>query len=90
LYEGLSINSNTTALRRRVWFLPSLFNFFQLSLFSLSHQTQRRRGEKIAHQLNIIYRYHGNAVLTFVPGLLFDIMSATANPAKKRRENCSF
>ena len=38
----------------------------------------------------IIYRYHGKAVFTFVPGLLFGFMSATANPAKKRRENCLF
>jgi len=62
----------------------------QLPLFSLSHQTRRRRGEKVAYHLNIVYSYHGKAVLAFVPGLSFDFMSATANPAKKRRENCFF
>jgi hypothetical protein len=70
-------------------FLPSLLNFHFLP-FSLSHQTRRRRGEKIAYHLNIIYHYHGKAVLTFVLGLLFDIMPVTVNPAKKRRENRFF
>ena len=55
---------------------------FALGLLGCANPAKKRRREIEFLSLNIVYRYHGRAVLAFALGLL-----GCANPAKKRREN---